>query len=73
MPNISRRNFLQGVGASAVVGSLSGLIPGTAQAMNSVGANPVLLNKRAGTLVEEDRIGTDGVHGLRCTRNQAGQ
>lgn len=50
MPNISRRNFLQGVGASAVVGSLSGLIPGTAQAMNSVGANPVLLNKRAGTL-----------------------
>ncbi len=50
MPNISRRNFLQGVGASAVIGSLSGLIPATANAMHSVGANPVLLNKRAGTV-----------------------
>ncbi len=50
MPNISRRTLLQGVGASAIVGSLSGLVPETANAMHSLGANPVLLNKRAGTV-----------------------
>ena len=36
-------------------------------------AQTAVVLQRAGTLVEEDRIGTDGVHGLRCTRNQAGQ
>lgn len=50
MPKITRRNFLQGAGASVVVGSMSGLMPGSAAAMNSLGANPVLLNKRAGTV-----------------------
>lgn len=48
MPSISRRTLLQGTGAMAVVGSLSGLIPETAHAMNSLGAKPELLNKRAG-------------------------
>lgn len=51
MPSISRRTLLQGTGAMAVVGSLSGLIPETAHAMNSLGAKPELLNKRAGMLV----------------------
>lgn len=50
MPSISRRTLLQGTGAMAVVGSLSGLIPETAHAMNSLGAKPELLNKRAGTV-----------------------
>ena len=50
MPSISRRTLLQGTGAMAVVGSLSGLIPETAHAMNSLGAQPELLNKRAGTV-----------------------
>lgn len=50
MPSISRRTLLQGTGAMAVVGSLSGLIPETAHAMNSQGAKPELLNKRAGTV-----------------------
>ena len=50
MPSISRRTLLQGPGAMAVVGSLSGLIPETAHAMNSLGAKPELLNKRAGTV-----------------------
>lgn len=50
MPSISRRTLLQGTGAMAVVGSLSGLIPKTAHAMNSLGAKPELLNKRAGTV-----------------------
>lgn len=50
MPSISRRTLLQGTGAMAVVGSLSGLIPQTAHAMNSLGAKPELLNKRAGTV-----------------------
>lgn len=50
MPSISRRTLLQGTGAMAVVGSLSGLIPETAHAMNSLGAKPELLNKRAGTI-----------------------
>lgn len=50
MPSISRRPLLQGTGAMAVVGSLSGLIPETAHAMNSLGAKPELLNKRAGTV-----------------------
>lgn len=50
MPSISRRTLLQGTGAMAVVGSLSGLIPETAYAMNSLGAKPELLNKRAGTV-----------------------
>ena len=43
MPSISRRTLLQGTGAMAVVGSLSGLIPETAHAMNSLGAKPELL------------------------------
>lgn len=50
MPSISRRTLLQGTGAMAVVGSLSGLIPETAHAMNSLGAKPELLNKRAGSV-----------------------
>ena len=50
MPSIPRRTLLQGTGAMAVVGSLSGLIPETAHAMNSLGAKPELLNKRAGTV-----------------------
>lgn len=50
MPSISRRTLLQGTGAMAVVGSLSGLIPETAHAMNSLGAKPELLNKHAGTV-----------------------
>lgn len=50
MPSISRRTLLQGTGAMAVVGSLSGLIPETVHAMNSLGAKPELLNKRAGTV-----------------------
>lgn len=50
MPSISRRTLLQGTGAMAVIGSLSGLIPETAHAMNSLGAKPELLNKRAGTV-----------------------
>lgn len=50
MPSISRRTLLQGTGAMAIVGSLSGLIPETAHAMNSLGAKPELLNKRAGTV-----------------------
>lgn len=50
MPKLNRRNFLQGVGTTALVGSLSGLVPGKAEAMSSLGANPVLLNKRAGDL-----------------------
>ena len=50
MPSISRRTLLQGTGAMAVVGSLSGLIPETAHAMNSLGAKPELLNKRVGTV-----------------------
>lgn len=50
MPSISRRTLLQGTGAMAVVGSLSGLIPETAHAMNSLGAKPELLNKRTGTV-----------------------
>lgn len=50
MPSISRRTLLQGTGAMVVVGSLSGLIPETAHAMNSLGAKPELLNKRAGTV-----------------------
>lgn len=50
MPSISRRTLLQGTGAMAVVGSLSGLIPETAHAMNSLGAKPELLNKRGGTV-----------------------
>lgn len=50
MPSIFRRTLLQGTGAMAVVGSLSGLIPETAHAMNSLGAKPELLNKRAGTV-----------------------
>lgn len=50
MPSISRRTLLQGTGAMDVVGSLSGLIPETAHAMNSLGAKPELLNKRAGTV-----------------------
>ena len=50
MPSISRRTLLQGTGAMAVVGSLSGLIPETAHAVNSLGAKPELLNKRAGTV-----------------------
>ena len=50
MPSISRRTLLQGTGAMAVGGSLSGLIPETAHAMNSLGAKPELLNKRAGTV-----------------------
>lgn len=50
MPSISRRTLLQGTGAMAVVGSLSGLIPETAHAMSSLGAKPELLNKRAGTV-----------------------
>lgn len=50
MPSISRRTLLQGTSAMAVVGSLSGLIPETAHAMNSLGAKPELLNKRAGTV-----------------------
>lgn len=50
MPSISRRTLLQGTGAMAGVGSLSGLIPETAHAMNSLGAKPELLNKRAGTV-----------------------
>lgn len=50
MPSISHRTLLQGTGAMAVVGSLSGLIPETAHAMNSLGAKPELLNKRAGTV-----------------------
>lgn len=50
MPSISRRTLLQSTGAMAVVGSLSGLIPETAHAMNSLGAKPELLNKRAGTV-----------------------
>lgn len=50
MPSISRHTLLQGTGAMAVVGSLSGLIPETAHAMNSLGAKPELLNKRAGTV-----------------------
>ncbi len=48
MPKLTRRNLLQGVGASVFAGSMSGLIPNTANAMNSIGANPVLLDKRAG-------------------------
>lgn len=47
---LTRRYFLQGLGASAVVGTLSGLTPIKAWAMNSQGANPSLLAKRAGTI-----------------------
>ena len=50
MAKLSRRDFLQSVGATAVAGSLSGLIPSEAAAMSSVGANPVLLNKRNGVV-----------------------
>lgn len=50
MPGIKRRNFLQGLGATALAGSLTGLVPRSASAMHSYGANPVLLNKRAGVV-----------------------
>lgn len=50
MPSISRRTLLQGTGAMTIVGGLSGLIPQKAHAMNSIGAKPELLNKRAGTV-----------------------
>lgn len=47
---LTRRYLLQGISASAIVGTLSGLVPSKSFAMNSVGANPSLLAKRAGTL-----------------------
>ena len=50
MPGIKRRNFLQGLGATALAGSLTGLVPRSASAMHSYGANPVLFNKRAGVV-----------------------
>lgn len=50
MRNVSRRNLLQGAGAAIALSGLSGLMPTPAQAMHSVGANPVLLNKRAGVV-----------------------
>lgn len=47
---LTRRYFLQGIGASAVLGTLTGLAPTKALAMNSYGANTSLLAKRAGTI-----------------------
>lgn len=49
MMKLTRRYFLQGIGASAVLGTLTGLAPTKALAMNSYGANTSLLAKRAGT------------------------
>lgn len=50
MMKLTRRYFLQGIGASAVLGTLTGLAPTKALAMNSYGANTSLLAKRAGTI-----------------------
>lgn len=50
MMKLTRRYFLQGIGASAVLGTLTGLVPTKALAMNSYGANTSLLAKRAGTI-----------------------
>lgn len=47
---VSRRDLLKGAGATVAVGGLSGLMIGSASAMHSVGANPVLLDKRSGTV-----------------------
>ena len=51
LSSLSRRTFLKGVGSVSAAAGLMGLIPGTAQAVESIGANPVLLNKRAGKRV----------------------
>lgn len=45
MMKLTRRYFLQGIGASAVLGTLTGLAPTKALAMNSYGANTSLLAK----------------------------
>lgn len=50
MMKLSRRYFLQGIGASAALATLSGLVPQKAFAMNSLGANTSLLAKRVGTI-----------------------
>lgn len=50
MMKLTRRYFLQGIGASAVLGTLTGLAPTKALAMNRYGANTSLLAKRAGTI-----------------------
>jgi anaerobic selenocysteine-containing dehydrogenase len=47
---INRRTFLQGVGASSVVGSLSGLMPGIASATEQRGGAPDKLLKREGEI-----------------------
>lgn len=43
---MNRRTFLQGVGASSVVGSLSGLMPGIASAGEKGGAPDKLLKRQ---------------------------
>lgn len=50
MTKLTRRYFLQGLGASAALGTLTGLAPKNVFAMNSYGANTPLLAKRAGTI-----------------------
>lgn len=50
MTKLTRRYFLQGLGASAALGTLTGLAPKNVFAMNSHGANTPLLAKRAGTI-----------------------
>lgn len=46
---LSRRSFLSRVGTFAAAASLTSLVPGPASALETIGANPALLNKRAGT------------------------
>lgn len=50
MTKLTRRYFLQGLGASAALGTLTGLAPKNVFAMNSYGANTPLMAKRAGTI-----------------------
>ena len=49
--SISRRRLLRAMGAVPLSTSLYGLTAGTASAIQSIGANPVLLNKYAGQQV----------------------
>ena len=46
---LTRRYFLQGIGASAVLGTLTGLAPTKALAMNSYGANTAAASETAQT------------------------